>query len=89
MESSNRDTGDSAYPVRFSIDYPDRNLNRLTSAFRLIVAIPIFVVAASIGGPAGSSTAGEHSWRFAGGGGAILFLPPLLMILFRQKYPRW
>ena len=32
------------YPVRFSVDYPDRSLNRLTSAFRIFVAIPIMFV---------------------------------------------
>jgi hypothetical protein len=60
------------YPVGFSVEYPDRELNRLTTAFRPIVAIPIVIVAAAIG----------HSV-------SVLFLPPLLMIVFRQKYPRW
>jgi hypothetical protein len=31
----------AAYPVQFSVDYPDRPLNRLTTAFRIFVAIPI------------------------------------------------
>ncbi len=86
MESSSQATGEPAYPVRFSVEYPDRELNRATTAFRLIVAIPILIVAASIG----SLAPGEHgAWRFAGGTGGLLFLAPLLMILFRQKYPRW
>ena len=89
MESSNHTEGDTGYPVQLSVEYPDRSLNRLTTAFRLIVAIPILIVAASIGGPEGSTAAGEHGWRVAGGTGALLFLAPLLMILFRQKYPRW
>jgi hypothetical protein len=38
------------YPVQFSVEYPDRDLNRLTTAFRLIVAIPILIVAATVGG---------------------------------------
>jgi hypothetical protein len=29
------------YPVRFSVDYPDRPLDRLTTLFRIFVAIPI------------------------------------------------
>jgi hypothetical protein len=86
MESSSQTTSEPAYPVRFSVEYPDRELNRATTAFRLIVAIPILIVAASIG----SLAPGEHgAWRFAGGTGGVLFLAPLLMILFRQKYPRW
>ena len=41
------------YPVRFSVDYPDRPLNRLTTAFRIFTVIPIAIVLASIGGYAG------------------------------------
>jgi Domain of unknown function (DUF4389) len=89
MEASSQTTGETAYPVRFSVEYPDRELNRLTTAFRLIVAIPILIVAASLGGHEGTSAAGEHGWRIAGGTVGLLFLAPLLMILFRQKYPRW
>ena len=70
-----------AYPVQFTVDYPEAPLNRLTSFFRLITMIPIVVVVALVSGESGSETA-----LSAGG---ILFLPPLLMILFRQKYPRW
>ena len=77
------------HPVRFSVDYPDRPLNRLTTAFRLIVAIPIVIVAAALGGHEGSYAAGDHGWSFAGGTAGLLFLAPLLMIVFRQKYPRW
>jgi hypothetical protein len=89
MESSSQTTGEPAYPVRFSVEYPDRQLNRLTTAFRLIVTIPILIVAASIGGHGGSYAAGDHGWRIAGGTAGLLFFAPLLMILFRQKYPRW
>ena len=85
MESSSQTTGEPAYPVRFSIEYPDRLLNRPTTAFRLIVAIPILVLAGSIG----SYAPGQNGWRIAGGTSGLLFLAPLLMILFRQKYPRW
>jgi hypothetical protein len=81
-----------AYPVSFAVDYPDRPLDRLTTAFRIFTVIPIAIVLASIGG----YSSGE--WGDAGtqststvviGGTGLLFLPPLLMILFRQKYPRW
>ena len=34
----------TAYPVNLSIDYPDRELNRLTTFFRLITALPILVI---------------------------------------------
>jgi hypothetical protein len=88
MEPSDQMTSEERYPVQLSVDYPDRKLNRLTTAFRLIVAIPIVIVAATIGGDAGGA-AGEESWTIAGGTGGLLFLAPLLLIVFRQKYPRW
>jgi hypothetical protein len=75
------------YPVRFSVDYPDRPLNRLTSAFRIFVAIPILVVLCAV---SGSSFAwSDESAAATSGAGGLLFAGPLLMILFRQKYPRW
>ena len=84
MEAGSQATGGS-YPVQFSVEYPDRDLNRVTTAFRVIYAIPILIVAISLGGAMGNSGAG----MVAAGGGGLLVGPPLLMILFRQKYPRW
>ncbi len=77
----------TTYPVHFSVDYPDRALNRVTTAFRILVIIPIAIVLGAVSGGGGwhSSTGG---WAGAGAGG-LLVLAPLLMILFRQKYPRW
>jgi hypothetical protein len=79
-----------AYPVRFSVDYPDRALNRLATAFRIFTVIPIAIVVASIEGWqwSGDWDSGETTTVVVGGTG-LLFLPPLLMIVFRQKYPRW
>jgi hypothetical protein len=88
MESS-QTTGGPVYPVQFSVEYPERQLNRLTTAFRVIVAIPILVVAASLGGDEGGYAGDGRSWTIAGGTAGLLFFAPLLMILFRQKYPRW
>ncbi|SRR6266487_51439 len=78
---------DAGYPVQFSVDYPDRPLNRLTTLFRIFVVIPIALV---LGAVAGST----YQWSSRTnvviiGAGGLLFLGPLLMILFRQKYPRW
>jgi hypothetical protein len=89
MEPNDQIPGEAAYPVRFSVEYPDRELNRLTTFFRLFAAIPILIVLASLGGPSSSYATSHHSWEAAGGGGTVLFFAPLLMILFRQKYPRW
>jgi hypothetical protein len=90
MESG--ETAGRGYPVQLAIEYPDRKLNRLTTAFRLIVAIPILIVAAAVGavgGHGGTYASGGETWTFAAGGGGLLFFAPLLMIVFRQKYPRW
>jgi hypothetical protein len=57
------------YPVTFSVEYPDRKLDRLASFFRLLVAIPILIVISTLG--------------------RLLVPATLLMIVFRQKYPRW
>jgi hypothetical protein len=76
------------YPARLRVDYPDRDLNRLTTVFRLFAAIPIVIVLSSVSG-------GVWQWSYDNGktaaaaAGGLLFFGPLLMILFRQKYPRW
>jgi hypothetical protein len=78
------------YPVQFSIDYPDRPLDRVTTAFRIFAIIPIAVVLETIsGGGSWQSSYGHSTTTVAAGAGGLLFLGPLLMILFRQKYPRW
>jgi len=77
------------YPVRLSVDYPDRPLNRLSTGFRIFAVIPIAIVLATIEGYSGQPGGGAETTTVAVGGTGLLFLPPLLMILFRQKYPRW
>ena len=86
------------YSLTFSVDYPER-LSRLKTAFRLILVIPILVVVAvlvgseAIGGGRTATFAVEPyfsvtvpSFMTIAG---LLVLAPLLMILFRRKYPRW
>jgi hypothetical protein len=80
---------DNAHPVQFSVDYPDRPLNRLTTAFRIFTVIPIAIVLGTIGGYSGSYSGDARETTVAVGGTGLLVLPPLLMILFREKYPRW
>jgi hypothetical protein len=46
------------------------------------------IVLAAIGGTT-SVTSGGETTTVAVGGTGLLVLPPLLMIVFRQKYPRW
>lgn len=73
------------YPVRLSVDYPDRKLNRLSTLLRLLWIIPIAIVLALVSG----STLAVNGTTAIVAGGGLLFIAPLVMILFRQKYPRW
>jgi hypothetical protein len=78
-----------AYPVRFTVDYPDRPLDRLTTGFRIFVAIPILIVLGTVSGGESWQWGTDNSRAAVVGAGGLLFLGPLLLILFRQKYPRW
>jgi hypothetical protein len=74
------------YPVQFSVDYPDRPLNRLTTFFRIFTLIPIAIVLGAVSGQTWVSSEGRY---YVAGAGGLLIVGPLLMILFRLKYPRW
>jgi hypothetical protein len=77
------------YPVSLAVDYPERPRDRVSVFFRLILVIPIAVLVALLVGTEyhyGFPGAGrELAWATAG----CVVAPTLLMILFRQKYPRW
>ncbi|MFU8796045.1 MAG: DUF4389 domain-containing protein [Dehalococcoidia bacterium] len=76
------------YPATLAINYPDRPLNRLTTFFRIFTVIPIAIILALVGGGTlDLSTISAWTWQYSAGG--ILVLPVVLMILFRNKYPRW
>jgi len=76
------------HPVEFDVEYPDRQLNRVSTLFRLLFAIPILVVLAALGGPAFGGGGGDWLF-FVGAASGMLVIPPLLTIVFREKYPRW
>ncbi len=78
----------SPYPVRFDVDYPERPLNRLTTALRPIVAIPILVLLGTVAGGSTTFSSGDQRNTVVAAGG-VLVLGPLLMILFRGRYPGW
>ena len=82
-------SGDNHYPLTFSVDYPTRSLNRLSTAFRIFTTIPIAILAATLEGGSFGANAGASGVRYAGGGIGILVIPLVLMLLFRKKYPRW
>jgi hypothetical protein len=77
-----------SYPVQFDVDFPARPLDRVATAFRIFAAIPILVVLGTLSGETLHTNSQTASYTLASGGG-VLFLPLVLMLLFRQKYPRW
>lgn len=90
------DPEQTPYAARLEVDYPEEP-NRLKTLFRLILAIPIIIILLIISATADStyvviSEAGETVSKItttSGGIAGALFLATLLMILFRQRYPRW
>ena len=77
----------TGYPVSLSVDYPGRKLNRLTTFFRIFVAIPILIILGLLVGGSYNSGAKEGGAFVVGMG--LVILPLVLMILFRRKYPKW
>ena len=79
------------HPVRFWVDYPDRLLNRMTSAFRFVTIIPIAILLGLLDHANASyqTSGGSGTWVMAGTGGGAVLAPVVLMLLFREKYPRW
>src|SRR6476469_1508330 len=78
-----------AYPVTFSVDYPERELNRLSTFFRIFAVIPIAIVAGLLPGSELAGGAGGEGYGGAIAAGSIIVLPIVLMLLFRKVYPRW
>jgi hypothetical protein len=77
------------YPVRLSVDYPDRDLDRTATLLRIFYVIPILILLGTVSGSTWQYNSGNGTTKVAAGAGGLLFFGPLLMILFRQKYPRW
>ena len=84
-------TKTDSYPANLNIDYPDK-LNRWTTLFRIILTVPILVILTLLTAAYGGEHMNEATHNMSQGGGGIvagLFAATALMILFRQRYPRW
>jgi len=80
---------DNNYPARLDVDYPETR-DRVSVLFRLILVIPILIIIGLIqGGTTGATGGGEDyvAWTGASVGG--IGIATALMLLFRQRYPRW
>ncbi len=67
----------AVYAARLDIDYPEK-LDRLTTFFRVIWIIPIVVVLSLLTATGSGETLG-----------GLFFMATMLMIVFRERYPRW
>ena len=79
------------YPARLEIDYPEQ-LNRVTTAFRIILVIPIAIVLGILTNSSTSTFETQNGEWVTTSGATILgalFMTTLLLILFRQRYPKW
>jgi hypothetical protein len=86
------------YAARLAIDYPEK-LDKLTTLFRIIMFIPIAIILGLVSRTGETVTrtiflnqAGEvvkTTRNTAGGLVTGLMLATALMIIFRQRYPRW
>ena len=79
------------YAARLQIDYPER-LDRVTTFFRLFWIIPIGIILALLTASGGTRIVTETGETMRTSGGGImggLAVATALMILFRQRYPRW
>ena len=87
-QSEDNSGGNADYPVQLSIDYQESS-NRLSVLLRIILVIPIMLVLAAVSGTilTGDRDLDQTLAPFFVGG--WLFFGPLLMILFRKKYPKW
>jgi hypothetical protein len=77
----------SLYPARLEIDYTEQH-DRVTTLFRLFMVIPIAIVSGVLTTGAVYEQSGQAA-RTSGGIASGLFFATLLMVLFRQRYPRW
>ena len=79
------------YPARLQVDDVEQH-NRVTTFFRVFLVIPIAIVYGVLTAGATKTVyteSGQTVSTTSGGIAAGLFLATLLMILFRQRYPRW
>jgi hypothetical protein len=79
----------ASHPVFFDVDFPAGPLDRLTTAFRIFAAIPILILLGLVSRDLFNGSGGHRNTVTILSGVGLLFLPLVLMLLFRRKYPRW
>ena len=94
----NAETKSAEYPARLQVDYPEK-LDRMTTFFRVLWIIPIAIILGLLSGAGQTinntvylNEAGEVVKRVQQSSGGLVFslaAATALMIIFRQRYPRW
>lgn len=82
--------GAPVYPARLQIDYPE-HLDRVSTLFRLVYLLPIGLIFLLLSGGPSSRGVEDGGRAVSGGAGfaAMLAIATALMIVVRQRYPRW
>ena len=90
MGDNMENSGNQPYPVQFDVDYPEGGRDRLSALVRILLAIPIGIVLMFVSGyiDLGDAELNNSINPFLAAGG-VVWIATLLMIVFRQKYPRW
>ena len=81
----------AAYPARFDVEYAEER-NRVTTLFRIVLVIPIAIVYGVLTAGVTRTVYEEGAKTVSTTNGGIvigLFTATVLMIVFRQRYPRW
>jgi hypothetical protein len=81
----------TSYPASLSVEYP-KSLDRVSTLFRLFWAIPILIIASLLSGSTSTEYINDAGQQVTSSTGGILggiAIATALMIVFRQKYPRW
>lgn len=84
-------TTKNSYPASLSVDY-QKSFNRVTTLFRLLWSVPILIILSLLSSSGESeyiNSAGRQVTTSSSGIMGGLFAATTLLILFRQKYPRW
>lgn len=82
---------EETYPAKLDIDYPEK-LDRLTTFARILWSIPALIILSLLTSPGNQSFMHETGKGATAQGGSIMLglsAATALMIIFRQRYPRW
>ena len=88
VDDNQKEDSGSSYPLTFSVKYPEK-LSRLTTFFRLFMAIPIAIIVSIVLGAEPVLGEGVNVVYYVAGTLSSIGFATALLIIFRYKYPRW